>query len=532
MLFRLLSAFLLIGLLALVPAFAQAPAMAPALPAGQPPAPSVSTVIAPFLAGQSPAIGGDTVQLGLLNAIYGPRQNGPLWVDASGQPTPAALAAVALLAKADAEGLPAAAYHQAALAASTAPQNPQDSAGFDLLLSDGLAMYLHDRRVGRTPVGPLRDASFDEPYDVPAAVLTASAASAADLDQLLAGLDPTLPDYAALRGALASLREQQAQHRDWQPLPPGGSLKPGMSAPAIAALRTRLQVDPGKKPQFYDDALAGAVKAFQQSHAIKDDGAVGKDTRQALDMPLQGRIDEVIAAMERLRWLPRDLGARHVLVDVGGFWVRLVDNDQATLQLGIIVGTNERETPTLMSQIETVVVNPTWTVPPTIIKEDLLPKLEQNPGYLAKRHIELLTKNGEPASVGELRGSNWSQFTFRQPAGEENPLGRFKLLFKNPYSIYLHDTPEKQKFGASLRTFSSGCVRVQDVRQLVEALLAGVRTSEQIDGDLEAMQTKSIRLPTAVPIYIFYASVWLGPQGQLIYGPDLYQKDGALAASL
>ena len=277
------------------------------------------------------------------------------------------------------------------------------------------------------------------------------------------------------------------------------------------------------------------MKVFQESHAIKDDGAVGKDTRQALDMPLQGRIDEVIAAMERLRWLPHDMGSRHVLVDVGGFWVRLVDNDQTTMQLNVIVGTNERETPQLQSQINTVVVNPTWTVPPTIIKEDLLPKLEKNPGYLATRHIELFRKGDdglEPASVSELRRGNWSQFVFRQPAGPENPLGRFKLLFPNTYSIYLHDTPEKQKFGASLRTFSSGCVRVEDVRKLVEALLTGVRTSDQIDADLEAMQTKSIKLPTPVPIYIFYASAWLGPQGQLIYGPDLYNKDGELAGTL
>jgi murein L,D-transpeptidase YcbB/YkuD len=337
-----------------------------------------------------------------------------------------------------------------------------------------------------------------------------------------------------LKQALADLRAQ-AIAGGWPALPPGGSLKPGMADPAIAVLHKRLGVDPGKKPQFYDEALAGAVKAFQETHAIKDDGAVGKDTRQALDMPVEARIDEVIAAMERLRWLPRDLGPRHVLVDVGGFWVRLVDNDQTTLQLAVIVGTTKRETPTLMSQINTVVINPTWTVPPTIIKEDLLPKLAANPGYLAGRHIELFRKEDgdlEPASAGDVRRGNFSDYVFRQPAGPENPLGRFKFLFPNPYSIYLHDTPEKEKFSEALRTFSSGCVRVQDARKMAEALLAGLRTSEQIDADLPTLQTKSIKLPTPVPIYIFYASAWLGPQGKLIFGPDLYQKDGELAGAL
>ena len=397
-----------------------------ALPALAQEAPvSPAAVIQTFLGGAVTAIGPETVKLAPLKSLYGPRQNASLWLDPQGQPTPVAKEAVVLLGQADAEGLHSMAYHLASLEATAAPRTPQESAGFELLLSEGLGLYLHDLRVGRTPVGPLRDASYNETFDPNPSLLAASTGTPAALDAMVAGLSPTLPDYAALKKALAGLRAQ-AEQGGWPVLPPGGSLKPGMTDPGVAALRTRLGVEPGKKPQFYDDQLAGAVKAFQEGHAVKDDGAMGKDTRQALDLPVQARIDEVVAAMERLRWLPRDLGPRHVLVDVGGFWVRLVDNDQTTLQLGVIVGTTKRETPQLMSAINTVVVNPTWTVPPTIIKEDLLPKLSANSGYLAGRHIDLYRKTDdglEPASADEVSRGNFNDFVFRQPAGEKNPAG-------------------------------------------------------------------------------------------------------------
>ena len=178
-------------------------------------------------------------------------------------------------------------------------------------------------------------------------------------------------------------------------------------------------------------------------------------------------------------------------------------------------------------------VNPTWTVPPTIIKKDILPKLKADPDFLAKKGIKLYrrTDDGlEEVGAGSYHGGG--EYVFRQPAGEKNPLGRFKLLFKNPYSIYLHDTPEKKKFDAALRTFSSGCVRVQNVRQLFEALLAGQVTSQQIDDDLETDKTKTIRLARPLPIYIDYLSVWLGPQNGLIFGPDLYGKDVPLATAV
>ncbi len=440
--------------------------------------------------------------------------------------------ALTLIGDATANGLNPEAYNLSELQGLAKPVTASDAARFELLLSDSMAAYLHDLSTGRTPIGRFeRDSSFADTADKAGMLTTISTMQPDDLKHYAESIVPQEADYAALKAALGDLRQIQAAG-GWPTLPDGPSLKPGMSSPIVPQLRVRLSLPPvtGKDANKFDDQTVGAVKAFQETHAIKDDGALGHDTRAALNMPVEGRIAEVIAAMERLRWLPHDLGPRYVMVDVGGFWVRYVDNGQMAMQLPVIVGTTERETPLLISTIEFAVVNPTWTVPPTIIRKDILPKLRADPDYLAKKGIKLYQKTDD--GLEEISTSGYdggSDYVLRQPAGKENPLGKFKLLFKNPYSIYLHDTPEQKKFDAALRTFSSGCIRVENVRQLFEALLAGQKTSQQIDDDLATGDTKTIKIARPLPIYIDYLSAWLDPQGHLIFGPDLYDRDQPLA---
>ena len=470
-----------------------------------------------------------------LVTVYAARADKPVWLDESGTLTAAAQMALTLIADAPANGLNPEAYRLNELQAMAKPVTAGDAASFDLLLSDSIVLYLHDLSTGRTPVGQFeRDSSFQDIADRPGILAAVAPMQPDDLRRYAESAMPQEPDYAALKKALADLRQMQAAG-GWQALPDGPSLKPGMSDPVVPKLRARLSLPPvaGKGANKFDDQTAGALKAFQETHAIKDDGTLGKDTRAALNMPVDGRIAEVIAAMERWRWLPHDLGPRYVMVDVGGFWVRYIDNGQLAMQLPVIVGTTERETPLLISTIEQAVVNPTWTVPPTIIRKDILPKLRADPNYLEKKGIKLYRRSGDGLEeVGASGYDGGSEYVLRQPAGKENPLGLYKLLFKNPYSIYLHDTPEKKKFDAALRTFSSGCVRVENVRQLFEALLAGQRTPQQIDDDLATGKTKTIRLDRPLPIYIDYLSAWLDPQGNMIFGPDLYNRDNNLAQAV
>ena len=467
-----------------------------------------------------------------LASVYGPRNNQPIWTDGSGTPTAGAKAAIELIRAADQDGLNPQAYGLANLDDMAKATPPADSAKFELALSQGLGDYLHDLATGHTPVGPMRDETFVETADRGALLNAVAALSADDLTKYAAGLDPAEPDYAALRKALVDLRAQKAAG-GWQPIPDGPSLKPGMKNAVIPALRVRLSQPEvqGKAAQVYDDALAGAVKAFQQTHAIKDDATLGHDTRAALDMSVDARIAEVIAAMERWRWLPHDLGPRYVMVNVGGYWARYVNNGQLALQNPVIVGREERETPLLQSEIEDAVLNPTWTVPPTIIKKDVIPGLRADPEYLEKKGIKLYRRTDggleEVRDTSDFRGG--SDYVLRQPAGEENALGQYKLLFQNKYSIYMHDTPEKKKFTSAIRNFSSGCIRVQKVRQFIDALLDGQMTTDQIQSALDTGKTKTIKLARPLPVYIDYFSAWLGPDGGMIFGPDEYAKDQELA---
>ena len=522
---RALSTFLLLSAVPLL-AIAQEPAPGGAVAAG------IATVVDGSV---RPQIANALLDQAALKGFYDPRGHQPAWTGTDGQPTANALAALSLLNDAAADGLNPEAYHVSALQALAKPQTPVDSTNFELLLSDGLASYLHDEAVGRIPVGPDRDPTFPANFDKVAQLNAVAPLGADDLKKLVDGLRPTEPDYAMLRQTLANLRGMQSQNQGWQPLPDGPSLKPGMKNAVVPALRVRLGVAPvaGPDANKYDDQIAGAVQAFQQTHAIKDDGTLGHDTRAALNVPLDARIAEVIAAMERWRWLPHDLRPRYVMDNVGGFWTRYFDNGKMQFQLPIIVGREERETPLLIATIDEVVLNPSWTVPPTIIKKDVLPGLRRDPNYLESKHLKLYrrTEDGlEEVSAANYHGG--SDYILRQPPGEENPLGQYKLQFQNRFSIYMHDTDEKKKFTAALRTFSSGCIRVQNVRQLVDVLLAGQLTGEQIDAFVATEKTKTIKLDRPLPVYIDYFSVWDDGQGHTIFGPDLYGKDVDLAAAI
>ncbi len=510
---------------------AQAPSPVPA------PAPgSTASLVKDFVdQAAEKQVAGKDVDQQTLKGFYDARAWQPVWIGGDGQPTAGAVAALALLNDAAAEGLNPESYHVGALQGLAKPQSPADQANFELLLSDGASSYLHDEAVGRIPVGPDRDETFSASFDKVAQLNTAATLGPDDLKKLVEGLRPAQPDYIMLRQTLAGLRDQQQKGQGWQPIPDGPWLKPGMSNEVVPALRVRLGLQPvtGKDATKYDDQIAGAVRAFQETRAIKDDGTLGHDTRAALNMPLEARIAQVIATLERWRWMPHNLGPRYVMDNVDGFWTRYFDEGKVQFQLPIIVGREERETPLLIASIDEVVVNPSWTVPPTIIRKDVLPGLRRDPDYLASKHLKLYRRTD--SGLEEISASGYhggSEYILRQPPGDENPLGRYKLQFQNKYSIYMHDTDEKQKFSAALRTFSSGCIRVQNVRQLVETLLAGQVTPQQIDEFVATDKTKTIRLDRPLPLYINYFSVWTDLQGHILFGPDLYQKDIALAAEV
>jgi murein L,D-transpeptidase YcbB/YkuD len=296
-------------------------------------------------------------------------------------------------------------------------------------------------------------------------------------------------------------------------------------------MRARLGL-PASDEQTYDPALAEAVREFQRANNLKPDGRVTPRTRmmlEDLDAPLNraaaakaapdDRIGAVIANMERWRWLPQDLGRTHIFVNIPDFRLQMMDQGARVFETRVIVGKPERQTPVFSDQMEFLVVNPSWFIPPTILRKDVLPKLAADPGYAARMGYEVI-RRGNSISV-------------RQPPGERNALGLVKFMFPNDHAVYLHDTPGRHLFRAEARAFSSGCVRVEGPFQLAEALL--LKRQGLSERQLRAMVgggERTIRLNEKVPVHLAYFTLQVDESGALVRKPDLYGHDARIQRAL
>ncbi|WP_137807496.1 murein L,D-transpeptidase [Pseudomonas sp. G(2018)] len=337
--------------------------------------------------------------------------------------------------------------------------------------------------------------------------------------------------YRSMRAALAHLR----QIRDaggWPKVAEGQSLKPGMDGAAVAQLRARLvaggYLEPTKgKRSDYDDKVIAAVKKYQAEQYLGADGVAGAATLAALNVSVEARIDQVRVNMERARWLLYKLQGTFVVVDIAGYKVALYRDGQPIWRSRVQVGKPFRSTPVFQSEITYVTFNPTWTVPPTILVKDMLPKIQQNPDYLAANRIRVLDREGNVLDPSTVDWYNARGITLRQDAGPENSLGQVVIRFPNDYAIYLHDTPHRELFAKSMRATSSGCIRVENPLQLVELLFNDPEhwNSEGIQKQLANGRTENIRLPVKVPVLLAYWTVDLSKEGRVTFKPDVYGYD-------
>jgi murein L,D-transpeptidase YcbB/YkuD len=342
-------------------------------------------------------------------------------------------------------------------------------------------------------------------------------------------LPPATPEYTALKARLASLRQMAAAGVSWQALPDGPSLHPGVHDPSVPALRERLMAESriprssrAIKPEDadrYDTVLSGAVATFQAQHGIKPDGVIGKDTRAALDQPLDSRIRQVVANMERARWTDIPITGRMVEVNLAAYQLKVYQDGQPILAMPVVVGTPENQTPIISSRITTVVVNPNWTLPPNVIRE-ILPRIHSDDTYLAGRGIGRFEKEGHVRLI--------------QPPGPANPLGHYKFIMPNDQDIYLHDSPDAAKFHFTLRAYSHGCVRLGNPAALAALLLDDrVATLPVSLEDLAATwKTHNIALSKPVPVSLVYRTAWLDKAGGLVLAEDGYGRDQRLWKAL
>jgi murein L,D-transpeptidase YcbB/YkuD len=314
----------------------------------------------------------------------------------------------------------------------------------------------------------------------------------------------------------------------------------------VPALRRRLAATgeyalPELDGTVYDAPLEAAVRRFQERMGLSPDGVVGAQTRRELNMTLDDRIRQVVANMERLRWLPDHLGDRHVVVNIPGFWLTAVDKGETKLSMPVIVGSTLRQTPVFSNRISYLVLNPTWTVPETIARKDMLPKILKDPGWLIGQGIQVFDGWSEDAAVLNPYDVDWhavgeriTRYRLRQAPGPLNSLGRVKFMFPNDFDIYLHDTPQRNKFDRAVRMMSSGCVRVGDPDALTAFLTEGMSgwSEEKHREILDSGMTKTLWLRHPVPVHLLYQTVWRDADGRMVFRPDIYGRDPQLLAAI
>lgn len=349
---------------------------------------------------------------------------------------------------------------------------------------------------------------------------------------------PQVPIYRRLRQALARLLEVR-DRGGWPLIITSTPLRPGIADAAVLQLRQRLETDgylsrPTDLPAFYDDALLTAVKQYQAEQYLEPDGVVADVTLAALNVPVQARIDQLRVNMERGRWLFKELQGTFVIVDIAGYKIALYRDGQPVWRSRVQVGKPFRRTPVFQSTIDHVTFNPTWTVPRTILTQDLLPRIVNNPDYLAEQGIEVIDRTGQRVDPFTVDWRHPAGITLRQQAGPDNALGQVAIRFANPYSVYLHDTPHRELFKGQRRATSSGCIRVQNPLKLVELLFNDPQhwDAAGIAAQLANGKTSHINLPVKIPILLAYWTVDLREDGRVTYKPDIYDYDRVLLGAL
>ncbi|MCC0033424.1 MAG: L,D-transpeptidase family protein, partial [Brucellaceae bacterium] len=444
---------------------------------------------------------------------------GFLWVAGFG-PNGKALAATALLDRAAEEGLEAPDYAVALPGSSFSmddmPARLSELARFEMALSARYLRYMRDMTQGR--VDPNKLSGYHDlpvrPFD-PAKAL-ADLSSAEDVAALMEAAGPRSAEYAALKAELATLR--QSAEADII-VDPKLLLKPGQENPELAKLLALIKRDAtpellaGQGPVIdalqgatvYSDEAVALIKAVQKEKGLKPDGVIGPHTVAALSPVSKAeRMDKVSFAMERLRWLPHELGARRVLINQAEFYVRYYENNAETLGMRVVVGKKSNQTSFFYDEIEQVDFNPYWGVPQSIIVNEMLPRLQRDPGYLDRAGYEVTDAKGRRVPSSSI---DWSAhggrvpYSVRQTPGEANALGELKILFPNKHAIYMHDTPSKSLFNRDMRAFSHGCVRLHNPRAMAAAVLG---TSVDAVKQQLAKGHSSTRLPVKIPVYVAY----------------------------
>jgi len=455
----------------------------------------------------------------------------------------------------------------------------QDLAELELLLSNAFLTYAHDLHHGRVRAEQINlELSIGE-RQVNLSNLLVTAIETNQVQGTLDSLLPKYPMYAKLRISLKEYKEIAAKG-GWQPVPYGDKFKKGARGQRVLALSKRLKVT-GEldssivESDLFDETLDQAVRKYQQRNGLYIDGVVGKSTIEALNVPVEERISQIELTMERWRLIPQNLGDRYILVNIANFHLYGIENNNDSINMRIVVGKPRWNTPMFSEDMTHLIVNPYWNIPPSIFRDDIAPRIKEDPGYMAKRNMDALglkapqkivVEEAEVVEVAEnvevaevIDGNNLGKqrlsdaeaqniqaqkeyiskvltgkYRLRQNPGPGNPLGRIKFLFPNKHSVYLHDTPNRGFFKKAQRNFSHGCIRVEKPVELAEFVLFSNPnwTENTIISTINKGRTKTVHLGQAIPVYVLYFTTWVDNEGSVNFHKDIYGLDKTLYNSL
>jgi len=287
----------------------------------------------------------------------------------------------------------------------------------------------------------------------------------------------------------------------------------------------------GASADLYDETLADAVRRFQVRHDLQGDGLIGNDTLTAMNTSAQARLDQLRVNLERWRWLAGDIEQETLLVDIAGGMLVYYRDGLPLWQARAQVGRPARQTPRLKSLVSRLTLNPTWTVPPTILREDKLPAIRDDLDYLTRNQMRVLDAEGRQLDPETVDWSRPGNIMLRQDAGPKNPLGKLVVRFPNPYSVYLHDTPSQSLFAKSPRTFSSGCVRIEGILGLLDVILSEEQCKD-VSQRITRGRTEQVRIEQRLPIVLAYWTANVDELGQLSLRNDPYGLDAPLLQAL
>jgi murein L,D-transpeptidase YcbB/YkuD len=437
-------------------------------------------------------------------------------------------------------GLPVAAYDLPALEAMMRNAKSQRDLGqVEVALSRAFLRYATDLQTGiLTPkqvdaglvlTVPLRDRQ----------ALLAGFAKASPR-AFLRALAPSSPEYARLMKEKLRL-EALIARGGWGPQVRESALKPGQTGDAVVALRNRL-IAMGylrrTATASYDTDIQKAVQGFQLDHGIAPDGVAGEETLQEINRQAGFRLASILVAMERERWMNMDRGERHVWVNLTDFTAQIRQHDKVVFETRAVIGANQsdRRTPEFSDQMETVVANPSWSVPRSITVKEYLPMMKRNPG--AAGHIQIIDRNGRVVSRGSVDFTAYNERNFpyamRQAPSDGNALGLVKFLFPNRWNIYLHDTPAKSLFQREVRAFSHGCIRLKDPFDFAYAVLSAQTSDPKglFKQHLNSGHESPIRVESPLPVHLTYRTAFTTAKGRIAYRRDIYGRDGRIFDAL